>query len=180
MPIPLILRELEIRPNLTWDGLIDDFLSHAMSEPLRAGTTLSDVLDRGQGFLMLDGLDEIGDPVVRAGLRRAVYNGMDRYPGCRWLLTSRIVGYEPVAFDQPDGLERECPGSDSELDSEIISGSVAAAGPLARSGLSELQAQAVAQVGLLAQDLLETLSSRTRGYVAPFADAQIERFVHSW
>lgn len=49
---------------------------------------------------MLDGLDEIGNPTARRDLRDAVWAAFDMYPKCRWLLTSRIVGYEDVSIDK--------------------------------------------------------------------------------
>jgi len=49
-------------------------------------------------MIMLDGLDEISNPAARRDLRDAVMHGMRRHPGCRWLLTSRVVGYSEVPF----------------------------------------------------------------------------------
>ena len=37
--------------------------------------------------------------LIRRDLRDAVEEGIRRYSGCRWLLTSRIVGYDNVPFD---------------------------------------------------------------------------------
>src|SRR5262249_1265946 len=49
----------------------------------------------------IDGLDEVGNPAARRSLRDAVHEGMRRHPECRWLLTSRIVGYDEVPFSLP-------------------------------------------------------------------------------
>ena len=73
-----------------------------MSAPLREddGRYLRQALAEGQAFVLLDGIDELGDrETARKNLRSAVFDGMARYPDCRWLLTSRIVGYDEVPFD---------------------------------------------------------------------------------
>ena len=73
-----------------------------MSAPLRddAGRQyLKRTLAEGNAFLLLDGIDEIGDHRSRADLREAVFDGIARFPDCRWLLSSRMVGYDEVPFD---------------------------------------------------------------------------------
>jgi internalin A len=63
VPFPMVLRELKLDANVTWQGLLYAFLSHPVAEKLRAYPQLvRDLLALGQAFLMLDGLDEIGDP----------------------------------------------------------------------------------------------------------------------
>ena len=106
LPVPMVLRELRLEDVTDFDGLLQAFLAHAMSEPLRDGTLLTDTLAAGRGFILLDGIDEIADLGIRGKLRRAVFDGFSRYPGCRWLLTSRIVGYEEMPFDRYDGDTR--------------------------------------------------------------------------
>ena len=110
LPVPMVLREMQIRGVTDFRGLMDAFLEHGMSKPLRDTAYLARALARGQAFILLDGIDEIGDSKARADLRRAVFDGFDRYPSCRWMLTSRIVGYsdapfEPEIPDEPlDGI----------------------------------------------------------------------------
>jgi internalin A len=99
IPFPFVLRELKIGADITWDGLLEAFLEHPMAEPLRgAKGRIEDILMRGQGLLMFDGLDEIGSIEVRNALQKAVEKGMNRFLACRWLLTSRIVGYDECPF----------------------------------------------------------------------------------
>ena len=101
LPIPMVLRELPVRGSTDFDGLLNAFLDHDMSAPLREdnGLYLKQTLADGQAFLLLDGIDELGDRETRENLRSAVFDGIARYPDCRWLLTSRIVGYDEVPFD---------------------------------------------------------------------------------
>ena len=110
LPLPMVLRELPIRGVKDFDGLLEAFLSREMSTPLRdddGRRYLNRMLTEGNAFLLLDGIDEIGGRRSREDLREAVFDGIARFPDCRWLLSSRIVGYDEVPFDsqrsRPDG-----------------------------------------------------------------------------
>jgi Domain of unknown function (DUF4062)/NACHT domain len=99
IPIPLVLRDLEVRPGVTWDQLLSSFLRQPMGKLL--GHEKLESLLRGQNcIIFLDGLDEIGSIAVRRDLRDAVRDGMRRLPGCRWIFTSRVVGYNDVPFHE--------------------------------------------------------------------------------
>ena len=100
LPVPMVLREMRLRGVTDFDGLLAAFLGHAMSEPLREGGYLNEMLATGQAFVLLDGIDEVGDQAARTNLRRAVFDGFARYPDCLWVLSSRIVGYDEVSFDR--------------------------------------------------------------------------------
>ena len=101
LPLPMVLRELPVRGVKDFDGLLRAFLSRDMCAPLRKddGCYLRQALADGQAFLLLDGIDELGDRETRESLRSVVFDGIARYPDCRWLLTSRIVGYDEVPLD---------------------------------------------------------------------------------
>ena len=111
LPLPIVLRELPVRGVTDFDGLLEAFLGREMSAPLRedGGRYLRQALAEGQAFLLLDGTDELGDREARENLRSAVFDGMLRYPDCRWLLTSRIVGYDEVPFDLAHSQRDELP-----------------------------------------------------------------------
>lgn len=100
IPLPFVLRELAPRPGLTWEGLLGAFLAHPVAAHLGGAERLYDLLERGQGFLLLDGIDEIGSLETRMELRRVVVELSLIFRHCRFLVTSRIVGYEQVSFDQ--------------------------------------------------------------------------------
>jgi formylglycine-generating enzyme required for sulfatase activity/energy-coupling factor transporter ATP-binding protein EcfA2 len=57
----------------------------------------ADFFDRwlrdGRAAVLLDGLDEVADPGLRRRVARLVDAFTRAYPGCRYLITSRIVGY---------------------------------------------------------------------------------------
>ena len=50
-------------------------------------------LTKGQAVILLDGLDEVADPDLRRRVARLVESFTRAYPGCRYVVTSRIVGY---------------------------------------------------------------------------------------
>jgi formylglycine-generating enzyme required for sulfatase activity/energy-coupling factor transporter ATP-binding protein EcfA2 len=50
-------------------------------------------LTKGQAVILLDGLDEVADPDLRRRVARLVESFTRAYPGCRFVVTSRIVGY---------------------------------------------------------------------------------------
>ena len=102
LPLLMVLRELPIRGVTDFDGLLEAFLSREMSAPLsddEGRRYLNRTLAEGNAFLLLDGVDEIGHRRSREDLREAVFDGIARFPDCRWLLSSRIVGYDEVPFD---------------------------------------------------------------------------------
>ena len=69
LPLPIVLRELLLREVASFDDLLDTFLSQDMSAPLRAdnGQYVKEALAEGQVFLLLDGIDEIGDRSTAGG-----------------------------------------------------------------------------------------------------------------
>ena len=62
LPVPMVLREQRLRGITNFDGLLDTFFSQPKSEPLREGKYLYQMLEEGRAFILLDGVDEIGDP----------------------------------------------------------------------------------------------------------------------
>ncbi|MCA9985991.1 MAG: SUMF1/EgtB/PvdO family nonheme iron enzyme, partial [Anaerolineales bacterium] len=54
-------------------------------------------LTQGQAVILLDGLDEVAGTELRRRVARLVERFTQAYPACRYLVTSRIVGYEGAA-----------------------------------------------------------------------------------
>ena len=157
LPVPMVLRELRLEGVTDFDGLQQAFLQHPMSEPLRNGALLRDSLSSGRCLILLDGIDEIGDVAVRKRLRTAVADGVARYSSCRWLLTSRIVGYDEAPFD-PHGIDRGdhhfAIGNEQHHDR-------------VRDKFNE---RATAR----------SLTDVTVRYIAPFDDVRIKEFARRW
>ena len=164
LPLPMVLRELPVQGVRDFDGLLEAFLSREMSAPLLEENRryLMQTLEEGQAFLLLDGIDELGGREARENLRSAVFDGVSRYPACRWLLTSRIVGYEEVPFD------REHDRSDE--------------GPFPDESAGELH-EAFSRKGSRKLRHLRRESGSGRvaiRYIAPFDDRRIAAFARNW
>ena len=54
-------------------------------------------LQQGGAVILLDGLDEVADPELRRRVARLVEDFTRAYPQCRYIVTSRIVGYTGAA-----------------------------------------------------------------------------------
>jgi internalin A len=99
IPCPFILRELQIDASITWDKLLDRFCQHRLGQRLPRAT-LDQLLADNQALFLFDGIDEIGSVEVREALRKAIWGGMYKHLGCRFVFTSRIVGHNEVPFDK--------------------------------------------------------------------------------
>jgi internalin A len=108
VPLPMVLRELKIDASLTWHGLVKAFLDHPVAAKLtKNGKRIDELAELGQAFFLLDGLDEVGNLETRTALRKSFLTGSAKFPGSRFLLTSRVVGYEALPFDQPELTSEE-------------------------------------------------------------------------
>jgi predicted NACHT family NTPase len=54
-------------------------------------------LANGEAVILLDGLDEVADPDLRQRVSRLVESFARAYATCRYVVTSRIVGYAGAA-----------------------------------------------------------------------------------
>ena len=159
LPLPMLLRDLRLEGAKTFRGLLEAFLDHPMCEPLRYDKDLERRLRDEGALILLDGIDEIGDVAAREYLRAAVFDGIDRYPRCRWVLTSRIVGYEEVPFERPEETWRSEGWRTSRYRKSKMRWGVRGAG----RGDQHSGGRAIV----------------TR-YIAPFDDEQIALFCRNW
>jgi formylglycine-generating enzyme required for sulfatase activity len=56
-----------------------------------------EALEGGQAIILLDGMDEVADQTLRERIARLIEKFTVRYPEPRYVVTSRIVGYEGAA-----------------------------------------------------------------------------------
>lgn len=103
LPILLPLRDLgrhllEKHPNSGKDGpalLLDYLLEYYQSQEIDLPHDFfSAYLEKGKATLLLDGMDEVADPTMRQRVARLIEKFSERYPKCRFIVTSREVGYE--------------------------------------------------------------------------------------
>ncbi len=158
IPLPFILRDLPLGPKTTWDSLLNHFLERPVAQALREDRPLLEgILKSGQALFLLDGLDEVGNIETRRALCKAVHDGMKEYPSCRWLLTSRIVGYDTLPFHETSQEKM-----DVYQPSKLNQGTL----PFRLSPSS------------VAGDVQTKVA--TLNYVAPFDNTAIERFALNW
>lgn len=105
--LPIVIRCRDLDQECV-DGPLDDVLCHTLrksemtdEETNTLQALLRGKLEQGQGLLLLDGLDEIGDPAARIGFCRQIERIQIRYPNAPIVATSRIVGYREM--DRPIG-----------------------------------------------------------------------------
>lgn len=101
VPLVVVLRDFarglsdplpSAEPSRLWGFIVGRLEAQNLgfaAEPIRAA------LDRGEVFLLLDGLDEVPSRAQRAFVRDAVGAFIERYPGNRLLLTCRVLSYQP-------------------------------------------------------------------------------------
>ena len=76
-------------------GLLFEFLFRSM-EGSRIDLPkdfFDEYFQKGNAVILLDGMDEVADPDLRARVARMVEDFTLAYPKCRFVVTSRIVGY---------------------------------------------------------------------------------------
>ncbi len=103
LPIFLPLRQIgrylmEHRPNddgTEGHAILLEFLAQMLSnERVKVPLTFFDEwLNGGRATVLLDGLDEVADPKLRRRVSRLVDAFTRAYQNCRYIVTSRIVGY---------------------------------------------------------------------------------------
>lgn len=164
VPLPMILRDLKLRADISWQGLLDAFLEHRVGKLLRTRQRIEQLLESGRALVLLDGLDEIGDLTTRRRLRDAVQTGLSSYPSTRWILTSRIVGYEQVPFHIDAKFSENENLSIKDGSYEIQSARVK------KRKKATPKKKPQPSLGRIFEVM----------YLSPFSDQQINKFSHNW
>jgi formylglycine-generating enzyme required for sulfatase activity len=109
LPIVVILRDFarqwpkklpHAEPRHLWSFMVSWLKAQNMNF---AAEPIKEALEKGTAFVMLDGLDEVPTVAQRQFVRDAVTVFVDRYPRSRFLVTCRVLSYQPPAvLDAPD------------------------------------------------------------------------------
>jgi Leucine-rich repeat (LRR) protein len=99
IPIPVILREEEFKTFKTVEEFWESFLLLPFAQDLTRERA-EQLGKLGQLFFVFDGIDELGSLSRRIEVRDVFWALMDRYPQCRFLGTSRIVGFEQANYSE--------------------------------------------------------------------------------
>ncbi len=104
VPVSIVVRELGDVKGLTGEALIrrgyDRIVAVEGKGTPPSWEAFCAALEVGQALVVVDGIDELGGKVAREALRTAVWDAMSRWPAARFVLTSRVVGYADVPFEQ--------------------------------------------------------------------------------
>lgn len=130
LPVPLILRDLvPLLPQdqvagWTWDRLLTVLIKQYQRD--ETAPTLCDCFKDHRDefrqilhtdtkvFFLIDGLDEIGDLAKRRQIIRCIHDGIRLVnKEARWLITSRVIGYDQAPVDLVQGVRKSEP--DEEL-----------------------------------------------------------------
>lgn len=102
LPMPIILRDYNVRNWQNYEDMLRDFIG-GLDEKIRDDVTvqwLMDYLRGGKAILLLDGIDEVGSRDDRNHLRDRVVRPLLKDASESYaVLTSRVVGYDEVPFD---------------------------------------------------------------------------------
>ena len=174
IPVPLILRELVLPDSYDFDDLVAGLAETRLgAEHLtRKDVQLAiDAVKQGRAIVFLDGIDEVGDEESRRTLHRAVWNGMRRHPDCRFVITSRLVGFDAVPFD----LEKLMVHRDIKPMNVVDLKSP----ELVDFGL-KLAMREDPSLSEFMRNLPAVGSNIPRWHVVPFDNPRIERFCLNW
>ncbi len=103
LPILLPLRHLaghlkEKHPDSGKDGptiLLNYLFEYYKNQSIALPNEFFDAaLEKGKAVLLLDGMDEVAETKARQRVARLIEKFAERYPECRFVVTSREVGYE--------------------------------------------------------------------------------------
>jgi internalin A len=177
IPIPLVVRDIvrflpdDISQWRSWRRVLEAFrmargpLDAGGFEPLTAAfagaageAAFRSLLADPRALFLIDGLDEIGNPKRREAFRDALGEGFSKHPKARWILTSRIIGYDDakVHLDHP-----KFPLEDATVDEDTAYAGMKYAA--AKRGWGSSPAGTASGLGLHHARLL---------YLAPFDDAR--------
>jgi formylglycine-generating enzyme required for sulfatase activity len=106
LPVLLPLRNLgghlkEKHPDPGKDGpaiLLNYLFEYYQNQSIALPEKFFDAaLEKGKAVLLLDGMDEVAEAKTRQRVARLIEKFAERYPECRFIVTSRVVGYEGAA-----------------------------------------------------------------------------------
>lgn len=109
--LPIIIRCRDLNKSAL-RGALDDVLHFTLrkaelTEPMEMSLrkVLRERLSKGNALLLLDGLDEITDPGLRARFCQQIEKISAAYPDAPIIVTSRIVGYREMGYRIKRGFE---------------------------------------------------------------------------
>ncbi|MFT3787830.1 MAG: NACHT domain-containing protein [Tepidisphaeraceae bacterium] len=178
VPIPLILRELELENDglgdVSWARLLKQFLAHPIGQALGSLADVESLLLQGRAIVFIDGIDELPTRVTRRRVVESIQRAFLDFSRVRCVATSRVVGYDECPLDV---MRLEVPSNVPKprwtLEDRIPEEDIRAHAPDPEAWLEARNSRLGGTRSLVAQ-------VATRMIVAPFDDARIALFVRNW
>jgi hypothetical protein len=100
LPLPILIRLSSFAQSK--QSFIEYFESYAKTQlHVSLGEKFFErALEDGQAIVCLDGLDEVSQPAQRIDVRNAITALTTRYPRNRFIVTSRVAGYDSASLDK--------------------------------------------------------------------------------
>lgn len=97
IPIPLVLRDLELNNVVDLESLIQAFLKRQIARSFsKYADLLLNLIKQGKTLILLDGLDEVNDE-RRTVIQTIINSYRLEHPNNFLIVSSRIVGYETIS-----------------------------------------------------------------------------------
>ncbi len=110
LPIPIILRDYRTVEWNSYEDMLRDFIKKLDKDVSGLVTPewFMGYLERGEAIVLLDGIDEVGSAEGRRHLRdQIVASLIEKFPNSYFILTSRIIGYDEVPFEERAAATKE-------------------------------------------------------------------------
>ena len=126
IPLPVILRDFarlcssknrHADPCHLWDFICSRLTSQNLDFVTDA---LHHALEKGNVVLLLDGLDEVPDKSQRQFTRDSIIAFLNRYPGCRMIVTCRVLSYQDPTWHLKDFPSFELAPFDNQMIDHFI------------------------------------------------------------
>lgn len=193
VPFVLVLRDLPLGGVKNWQDLWQIFLEHNKQSLTQCviddqSGAVERLFTSGQALILLDGLDEITHSGQRQQLADAVWQAMSEYPRCRFIITSRVVGFNQREWLGLPKLDEAL--SKSSIHVEIVEAPTEdsikpSSSTGTKRGLRLRFSHPDAQKSQHSLEQPESVHSQaalpfTEHYLSPFNYSQLQRFVHNW
>jgi hypothetical protein len=174
LPVTLVLRDLDIAGVVTWEKLLSRLVAHPSGQALGSPGAIEGFLRSGQAMVLVDGLDEAGGTSTRLAVVAALHTAFDRYPSVRWVITSRVVGYDETPVESSLIAGEEPRRSLMTVVQDAAYEELARVSRVASNPFVPAKAEQVQKRGPQVRPVAARL------YVTPFDDARIAMFVRNW
>lgn len=174
IPLPIVLRELDLPEVRDFKSLLGAFLKRPVAEKLRPKSELlHNLFQQGKVMVLVDGFDEVPQTLQKK-VRGALSDGFARYKKSYFVVSSRIVGYEDCPLDWETQLRFKFSSIDRPNSPEAFDLAINA--PINSFTHSKKQKLTLNRIKQTKGELLESKLL----YVMPFYDQQIKDFAHNW